>query len=135
MPIIKSAGVLHLVSELKPENIMTVTYVTKTLVALSSAGLGGVSTAATPVTTINSSVLDTARRIAIFSTAGSTSMAVTIIGVIEGGGVKTEVIIGSSTANFQSNSIWDYVSLTSATVSSNPNIQVWFGTSSQGGTP
>lgn len=115
---------------------MGVTYLPpKLLVALSSAGLGSVSTAATPVTTLNTSALDTARRVAIFSTAGSTSMAVTITGVIEGGGVKTEVIIGSSSANTQSNSVWDYISLTSVSASSNPNIVVNIGTSSQAGSP
>jgi hypothetical protein len=115
---------------------MGVTFVgPKLLVALSSAGLGSVSTATTPVTTLNTSALDTARRVAIFSTAGSTSMAVTVTGIIEGGGTKTEVIIGSSTANFQSNSVWDYISLTSVVTSSAPNIIVNIGTSSQAGTP
>jgi hypothetical protein len=115
---------------------MSVTYLPpKLLVALSSAGLGSVSTAATPVTTLNTSALDTGRRVAIFSTAGSTSMAVTVTGIIEGGGVKTEVIIGSSSANTQINSIWDYTSLLSVTTSSAPNIVVNIGTSSMAGTP
>lgn len=115
---------------------MTVTYVgPKLLVALSSKGLGGISTATTPVTTINSSNMDTARRVAIFSTAGSTSMSLVVTGVIEGGGTKTEVMIGSSSANTTINSVWDYVSLTSVTASSNANIPIWFGTSSIAGTP
>ncbi len=114
---------------------MSVTYVgPKLLVALSSAGLGSVSTAPTPVTTLNTSNMDTHRRVAIFSTAGSTSMAVTITGIIEGGGTRTEVIIGSSTANTQINSVWDYISLVSVTTSSAPNIIVSIGTSSMAGT-
>jgi hypothetical protein len=115
---------------------MTVTYVgPKLLVALSSKGLGGISTATTPVVTVNSSLLDTARRISVFSTAGSTSMSLVVTGVIEGGGTKTEVMIGSSSANTTINSVWDYVSLTSVVASSNANIPVWFGTSSIAGTP
>jgi hypothetical protein len=115
---------------------MTVTYTgPKLLVALSSKGLGGISTAPTPVVTVNSSALDTARRVAVFSTAGSTSMSLVVTGVIEGGGTKTEVMIGSSSANTTINSVWDYVSLTSVVASSAANIPVWFGTSSMGGTP
>lgn len=115
---------------------MSVTYtIPKLLVALSSAGLGSVSTAPTPVTTLNTSNMDTARRVAIFSTAGSTSMSVTITGVIEGGGVKSEVMVGSSSPNVQINSVWDYVKLTSIVTSSAPNIIVSIGTSSMAGTP
>jgi hypothetical protein len=62
-------------------------------------------------------------------------MALTVTGIIEGGGTRTEIVIGSSSANVQINSVWDYVSLTSVTASSAPNIPVWFGTSSMGGTP
>ena len=116
---------------------MGVTYVgPKLLVALSSKGLGGISTTATPVTTINSSALDTARRIAIFSTAStSTSITFVLTGVIEGGGTKVETIIGATNANLLANSQWDYTNLTSVVSSSAPNAPFWFGTSSIGGFP
>jgi hypothetical protein len=87
---------------------MSVTYTgPKLLVALSSKGLGGISTAPTPVTTINSSAMDTARRVAIFSTAAtSTSITFQVTGVIEGGGT-TETVIGATNANLLANSVWD----------------------------
>ncbi len=117
---------------------MSVTYVgPKLLVALSSKGLGGFSTAnAGSVLTVNSSALDTARRITLYSSSGtSTSISITITGIIEGGGTKTEVIIGSSTANTQINSVWDYTSLVSVVTSSSADAPWWFGTSSIAGTP
>lgn len=114
---------------------MNITYVSKSLAAASSNGLGSISTAATSVVTLNTSNLDTARRIVFYSTAGSSTVTYTVKGIIEGGGTQTETVIGSSTAGTAATTLWDYQSVTSVSVSSNMNIAAIIGTSSVGGTP
>lgn len=109
-------------------------YVQKQLAIASSNGVGSISTAATSVITLNTSTFDTARRIQFTSTASSSSVTYTIVGVIEGGGTKTETLVGSS-VGAAVYSLWDYTSITSIRISSNLNIATLIGTSSIGGTP
>lgn len=110
-------------------------YVSKALAVASSNGLGSVSTAATSVVTLNTSAMDTARRVVFYSTAGSSTVTYTVRGYIEGGGIKYETVIGSSTAGTAATTLWDYTQLISVSVSSNLSIATQIGTSSLGGTP
>lgn len=109
-------------------------YVSKQLSLASSNGVGSISTAAASVVTLNTSTFDTARRLQFTSTASSSSVTYTLTGVIEGGGIKTETLVGSS-VGAAVYTAWDYISVKSVTVSSNLNIATQIGTSSIGGTP
>jgi hypothetical protein len=107
-------------------------YVQKLLIAASSTGLGTLSTAA--VATINSSVLDTQRRITAWTTgATSTSATITIIGTREGGTPVRETITGP-TSNAAVATTQDFLSITSVSASSVLGSVITFGTNTSGGT-
>lgn len=113
-------------------------YVTKQiLVAASSNGIGSISTAATPVVSVNSSQLDTQRRIIFTSTAADTSsLTLTFTGTHQGGGTVTESVRGSTAgAGSNATTLSDFLSVTSVAASSNANVPILIGTSSVAGTP
>lgn len=114
-------------------------YVSKTLVAASSTIVGSVSTAATPVITVNSSnmPLDTQRRIIFTSTAADTStLTLTITGTNQTGATFSESVKGSTAgAGASATTTSDFLTVTSLSASSNPNVAILVGTSSAGGTP
>lgn len=115
-------------------------YVTKQiLVAGSTNFVGNISTAATPVVTVNSSnmPLDTQRRIIFTSTAADTSsLKLTFIGTQQGGNAVTESIVGSTTgAGSVATTRQDFLTVTSIVASSNANVPILVGTSSVAGTP
>lgn len=110
-------------------------YVSKNLSAASSNGLGSVSTAATSVVTLNTSALDTGRRIVFYSTADASTMTFTVTGY---GDQRTkafsETVTGSTASGLAATTTSDFNQLTSVSVSSNANIPFLIGTSSVGGT-
>lgn len=116
---------------------MQPTYVSKTLIAASSNGIGSVSTAATSVVTVNSSVLDTSRRIVFYSTADASSMDFTVFGYGSSlsATLQSEVVIGSTASGLAATTTSDFYKVTSVTISTNANIPFLIGTSSVGGTP
>lgn len=107
-------------------------YLTKSLVTASSTGLGSISSAATPVVTVKTSALDTARRIQFSSTGGNISSGVTftVTGTIEGGGTKIESIFSSTGAAITT---LDFLSITSVVVSCG-TLPISIGTNTTGGT-
>lgn len=81
-------------------------------------------------------LLDTGRRISVWSSAAaSDSLIVTITGVSDGGDVVTESILGSSAAGAVRTTQQDFQSITSITFSSSLNVRMNIATSSQAGTP
>lgn len=110
-------------------------YVSKNLTAASSNGLGSVSTAATSVVTLNTSALDTGRRIVFYSTADGSAMTFAVTGY---GDQRTaafsESVRGSTASGLAATTTSDFSRLTSVSVSSNANIPFLIGTSSVGGT-
>src|SRR5512143_930995 len=118
-------------------------YVSKILAAASSNSLGSISTAG--VVTLNTSiVLDTGRRIAIFSSGTVTGVNVTVRGWPEGftptsSGENTVYNLALTTetiaATAASYTTADFIQLFSVSVSSAPNAPMQIGTSSAGGTP
>jgi len=112
-------------------------YVSKTLIAASSNGIGSVSTAATSVVTVNSSYLDTGRRIVFYSTADASSMRFTISGYNESVNttLMSETVIGSTASGLAATTTADFYKVSAISVSSNANIPFIVGTSSVGGTP
>ena len=110
-------------------------YVSKNLSAASSNGIGSISTAATPVVTVNTSQLDTGRRIVFYSTADASSMTLTFAGQSEGLTAISESVVGSTASGIAATTTLDFQSVTSVTASSNANIPFIIGTSSVGGTP
>lgn len=113
-------------------------YVSKILAALSSAGIAKISSNNSSAGTINSSQLDTARRIAIISSIGAdlSGITFTITGTREGGGVIRETLLGSTGTTIRLTT-QDFASVTSVVASSAVNVNggAMFGTSSAGGTP
>lgn len=111
-------------------------YISKTLAAASSTGLGTISSASPAVTTLNTSQLDTQRRISIFSASASlASFSFTITGTRQGAGVVTETITGP-TSNVAVATSQDYLSVSSILASCAPiATPAIFGTNTQGGTP
>lgn len=111
-------------------------YASKSLVTANASNLGSISTVTPAVVTLNSSLfpLDTARRIQLSSTTSiSSGFFFTITGTIEGGGTKTETIFASTGAAI---STWDFLTVTSVTVSSSPLASpISIGTNNIGGTP
>lgn len=100
--------------------------------AASSTGVGTLSTAA--VATLNSSNLDTQRRITIWTTgATSTSATITVIGIREGGTPVRETITGP-TSNAPVATTQDFLSVTSVSASSVLGSIITFGTNTTGGT-
>lgn len=109
------------------------------LVAGTSNIVGNISTAATPVVTVNSSSmpLDTQRRIIFSSTAVDTSsLTLTFTGTQQGGFAVTESVMGSTQgASTPISTRQDFLTVTSIVASSNANVPIIVGTSSVAGTP
>jgi hypothetical protein len=110
-------------------------YVSKNLIAASSNGIGAISTAVPSVVTLNTSALDTGRRIVFYSTADASTMTFTVTGY---GDQRTaafsETVTGSTASGVAATTTSDFNQLTSVSVSSNANIPFLIGTSSFGGT-
>lgn len=115
---------------------MNPTYISKTLIAASSTGIGTISSASPAVATLNTSNLDTQRRISIFSASASlAAFSFTITGTRQGAGVVTETITGP-TSNTAVATTADFLSVTSIAASCAPiATPAIFGTNTQGGTP
>jgi hypothetical protein len=126
------------------------TTLTKTLVASSSLALGLFSSAATTLYTSGSSAqvgtstgavatqLDTARRIAIWSTAADMSgLLVTLSGLSSGNDSVVETIIGATASGVVRETKQDFATVTSVAFSSQNPIAaaLHIATSSHGGTP
>lgn len=110
-------------------------YVSKRLSAASSNGLGSVSTAAPSVVTLNSSLLDTGRRIVFYSTADASTMTFTVTGIgSQRSKSFSETVVGSTASGVAATTTSDFLQVTSVAVSSNANIPFLIGTSSVGGT-
>lgn len=112
------------------------TYVSKNLVAASSTGIGTISSASPAVTALNSSQLDTQRRISIFSASASLAgFTFTVVGTREGAGTVRETITGP-TSNVAVATAQDFLSVTSILASCAPiATPAIFGTNTTGGTP
>lgn len=112
-------------------------YVSKLLGAASSNGLGSISTAATPVITLNTSQMDTGRRVVFWSTAADTSsLTLTFTGYGESRSIAfSESVKGSTSgAGTLATTTSDFISLTAVSYSSAPNVAINIGTSTTGGT-
>lgn len=110
-------------------------YLSKTLAAASSNGLGSISTAVPSVITFNTSNLDTARRVVFTSTGDASSLTVTFTGKTETGTIVSEAVHGSTATGINATTTADFLSLTAVSISSNANIPFLIGTSSVGGSP
>lgn len=115
-------------------------YASKSLAAPSSQGVALISTTAlSSAVVIYSSnfPLDTQRRLTAWSTLGDISAVnFTITGLNESRGVVSEVLAGSTTAaSSLTRTVYDYISVTSITVSSVVEGQVNVGTNTWGSTP
>lgn len=111
---------------------------TKTLTAMSSTGVGSISSAATPVVTFISSNFATQRRLSFWSSVAlSSQWQLTIVGTREGGATITETIIPSTIANTVNITTQDFLSVTSLSfTNSTSNISVVnIGLSSVASTP
>jgi hypothetical protein len=108
----------------------------KTLIPLSSNGIGSIAGGQSTTATLNTSALDTGRRIAVISSAGTdiSGAYFFIAGTREGGGLMTEAIKGSTgTATVMTTQ--DFLTVSSITASSALAAGgAMFGTSSRGGT-
>ena len=108
--------------------------VTKVLAAASSTGLGSFSSAG--VVTLNTSNMDTARRVIVW---GSTSVetVITITGTNQFGSVISESVIGSTITGTAVATTQDFLSVTSVTMSTAgvTSTTGYIGTSTNGGTP
>lgn len=110
-------------------------YVSKNLIAASSNGIGSVSTAATSVVTLNTSALDTGRRIVFYSTADASTITFTVTGYgDQRAAAFSESVRGSTASGLAATTTSDFSRLTAVSVSSNANIPFLIGTSSVGGT-
>jgi hypothetical protein len=112
-------------------------YVSKNLVAASSNGIGSISTAVPSVVTLNTSNLDTGRRIIFTSTAADTSsLTLTFTGLGEQRSKAFSESVSGSTAGAGTSATTtsDFLSVSSVTASSNANVPILIGTSSVGGT-
>lgn len=110
-------------------------YIQKSLIAASSTGIGTLSSASPGVATLNTSQLDTQRRIAIWSTGATlASASFTVAGTREGGGTLKETITGP-TSNAAVTTTQDFLSVTSVSASSVIANQAMIGTNTQGGSP
>lgn len=114
---------------------MNPVYVTKSLVTASSTGIASISSGQSSAASLNSSQLDTQRRITIWaSSLGVTTASFTITGTQEGGGSIYEVLTGPSSIA-PAVTIQDYLTVTSVVASSALQSQVVVGTNTQGSTP
>lgn len=110
-------------------------YVQKNLIAASSTGIGTLSSASPGVATLNTSNLDTQRRISIFSTGVTLASATfTVTGTREGGGVIRETLTGP-TSNAAVSTTLDFLSVTAVSASSVIANTATFGTNSIGSSP
>lgn len=112
-------------------------YVSKALGAFSSNAIGSISTAVPSVVTLNTSSLDTGRRIVFTSTAADTSsLTITFTGLGEQRSQAfSESVLGSTAgAGTNATTTSDFLSVSSVTTSSNANVPILIGTSSVGGT-
>ena len=110
-------------------------YVSKTLNAASSNGIGSISTAVPSVVTLNTSALDTGRRIVFYSTADASSLTLTFTGIGDSRTTSfSEAVAGSTASGIAATTTSDFSKLSSVTASSNANIPILIGTSSVGGT-
>lgn len=111
------------------------TYFSKALAAASSTGIGTLSSASPGVATLNSSNLDTQRRIIIWSTGATlASASFTVTGTRQGAGVVQETITGP-TSNTTVVTTQDFLSVTAVSASSVITNTATFGTNTQGGSP
>lgn len=110
-------------------------YVSKNLAAASSNGIGSVSTAVPSVVTLNTSALDTGRRIVFYSTADASTLSLTFTGIGESRTASFSETVAGSTANgVAATTTSDFTQLSAVSISSNANIPILIGTSSVGGT-
>lgn len=109
----------------------------KTLLAASSTSVGSISTAAGGTVTLSCALLDTARRISVFSASLSpTSYVVT--GLNAYNQQISETITASTTVVSVATTVQDFIKVTSVTPSSalsNSSGGLLIGTSTNGGTP
>jgi hypothetical protein len=111
---------------------------TKTLSAVSSTAVGSISSAATPVVTLNTSNYSTQRRLSLWSSVAlSSTWVLTITGTREGGATITESIIPSTVAGTPNVTVQDFLSVRSVSfTNSTSNVSVVnIGLSSIGSTP
>ncbi len=110
-------------------------YVSKQLNALSSAGIGSISSGQSSAASLNSSQLDTQRRISIWASSnGVTSASFLVTGTQEGGGSIYEWVTGPSSTT-PSATVQDFLTVSSIAASSALQSQVVIGTNNQGSTP
>ena len=121
---------------------MQPTYVTKALTVATSSGIGSVTGGASPVVTINSSVLaaGTQRRVILWTSAAidTSGTIFTISGLRDDGTPVVESVLGTTNGTITRTTINDFASVTSITLSGSvtgPSTIVRIGTSSLGGTP
>src|SRR6516165_2576275 len=120
---------------------------TKTLTTSSSGMLGFFSSGAVLYTSGSSAavgtssgsvgtLLDTGRRIIVWSSAAaSDSLTITLTGLSSGGDLMSETIVGSSAAGSVRTTVQDFYQVTAITYSSSLNVRMNVGTSSRAGTP
>lgn len=107
----------------------------KELIAASSTGIGTISSGQSSAASLNSSHLDTQRRITVWASSnGVTSASIIIHGTQQGGGAIYEYLTGPSSTT-PSVTIQDYLTVTSVTASSALQSEVFIGTNTQGSTP
>lgn len=110
--------------------------ISKTLTTVSSTAVALVSTAPTPVITVNTSNYTTQRRLSFWSSlALSSQHTLTVVGTNEGGMTITETVTPSTVANTPTVSTQDFLSVSSVTVSAVPLGPISVGLSSIGSTP
>ncbi len=114
--------------------------ISKSLAAASSTGIGTLSSASPGVATLNSSSLDTQRRIIIWSTGATLASAnFTVTGTREGGGGGTGTTVTETITGPASNTVvtttQDFLSVTTVSASSAIANQATIGTNTVGGTP
>lgn len=108
-------------------------YLSKSLNIASSNVFGSISSAATPVLTLLTSItLDTPRRIQFASSANiSSGIPFIVTGTIEGGGTKTEQIFSSTGAAITT---LDFLTIKSVSYGNTASLPITIGTNNTGGT-
>lgn len=116
---------------------MQPTYITKSLATASSTSVGSISTAGGGTVTLSCALLDTARRISVFS-ASLSGPSYTITGLNQTLNQISEVISPSTTVVSVATTIQDFIKVTSVVLScsvTNSSGGFLIGTGTQGGTP
>lgn len=114
---------------------MNPVYVTKTLSAASSTGIASISSGQSSAVTLNSSLLDTQRRVTVWASSnGLTTASFLISGTQEGGAAIFEWLTGPSSTTPVA-TVQDFLTVTSVTASSALQSQAVVGTNTQGSTP